>query len=286
MKRDAKTKLLVQHNEAKEKLLDRIEKGRIISTEVRSAYTDTATVKEKDWLKSKEREHSKWNKFNLKLLETMFTNDHEQSFYANNIALRSYNAFTEFRTKIGWLADDIDSHINSLESILESIDLYQVTESNNSDFEFSSKSRNQVFIVHGHDNEVKQEVARFIEKLGFEPIILHEQASSSRTIIEKIEEYSNVGFGVILYTPCDVGATQSESDNLQGRARQNVVFEHGYLIGKLGRKNVCALVKGELEKPNDISGIVYTSMNNGNWQIDFAKELKASGYDVDMNKVV
>ena len=66
--------------------------------------------------------------------------------------------------------------------------------------------KSQVFIVHGHDDLAKIETARFIEKLGFKPIILHEQASSGQTIIEKIENYSNVGFGVVLYTPCDIGA--------------------------------------------------------------------------------
>jgi len=145
--------------------------------------------------------------------------------------------------------------------------------------------KNKVFIVHGHDNETKLEIARFIEKIGFEPIILHEQASNSKTIIEKIESYSDVGFGVVLYTDCDVGAKKSEFKNLNKRARQNVVFEHGFLIGKLGRSNVCSLVKGNIETPNDISGVVYTSMDSGNWQIELAKEMKASGYEVDMNKV-
>ena len=146
---------------------------------------------------------------------------------------------------------------------------------------------NKVFIVHGHDNLAKTEVARFIEKLGFEPIILHEQASSGKTIIEKIESYSNVGFGVVLYTPCDFGASQSDKKDVKSRARQNVVFEHGYLIGKLTRSNVCALVKGEVEKPNDISGVVYIPMDNrGAWQIALSKEMRNSGYDVDMNKVI
>lgn len=149
-----------------------------------------------------------------------------------------------------------------------------------------SYDKNKVFIVHGHNNEVKLEVARFIEKMGFKPIILHEQASNSQTIIEKIESYSDVGFGIVIYTPCDVGAINSENPKLNYRARQNVVFEHGFLIGKLGRSNICSLVKGEVETPNDISGIVYTSMDSTNWHIELAKEMKASGYAVDMNKVI
>jgi predicted nucleotide-binding protein len=143
----------------------------------------------------------------------------------------------------------------------------------------------KVFIVHGHDELLKNEIARFIEKLNLEPIILHEQASSGKTIIEKIEEYSNVGFGIALYTPCDVGDKKSEKIELKPRARQNVVFEHGFLIGKIGRENVCALVKGQLEKPNDISGVVYISTDE-EWRLSLAKEMRNSGYQIDMNLVI
>jgi len=143
--------------------------------------------------------------------------------------------------------------------------------------------KTKVFIVHGHDNETKQEVARFIESIGLEAIILHEQASRSMTIIEKIEHYSSeVNFAVVLYTPCDKGRGAKETNILaRDRARQNVVFEHGYLMAKIGRGNVCALVKGEIETPSDISGVVYTPLDtNGGWKIELTKELKACGYSV------
>ena len=145
----------------------------------------------------------------------------------------------------------------------------------------------KVFIVHGHDNLAKTETARFIEQMGFQPVVLHEQASSGKTIIEKIEKYSNVGFGIVLYTPCDIGGKSGDNPELNPRARQNVVFEHGYLIGKLGRRNVCGLVKNIVETPNDISGVVYIPMDeHGAWKLALAKELRGSGYDVDMNKVI
>ena len=146
--------------------------------------------------------------------------------------------------------------------------------------------KSKVFIVHGHDTAAKEAVARFVEKIGLEAIILHEQASSGHTIIEKIEENTNVGFGIVLYTPCDLGASKGEKDHLKPRARQNVIFEHGYLIGKIGRENVCALVKGDIETPNDISGVVYIKMDEGDgWKLAVAKEMKKSGYDVDLNKI-
>ncbi len=139
----------------------------------------------------------------------------------------------------------------------------------------------QVFIVHGHDDVTKLDMANFISDLNLQPIILHTQANLGLTIIEKIEHYSNVGFAVILYTPCDVG---NKVGLLTGafRARQNVVFEHGYFIAKLGRDRVSALVKGEVETPSDIDGIVYVSMdNNGDWKEQLKRELQATGYQVD-----
>lgn len=143
--------------------------------------------------------------------------------------------------------------------------------------------KKKVFIVHGRDNESKQELSRYIESLGIEVIILHEQASSGMTIIEKIEHYSNeVGFAFVLYTACDHGRGIHETKvHPKNRARQNVVFEHGYLMAKLGRQNVCALVKGEIETPNDISGVVYVALDQaGAWKIEVNKELNACGYNI------
>lgn len=146
-----------------------------------------------------------------------------------------------------------------------------------------ARNKRKVFIVHGRDNAAKQEVARFIEQLGLEAIILHEQANAGMTIIEKIEHYSNdADFALILYTPCDKGRGSHES-HLQpkDRARQNVVFEHGYLMAKLGRENVCSLVKGNIETPNDISGVVYVSLDEyGAWKNEVYRELVSCGYNL------
>ncbi len=160
-------------------------------------------------------------------------------------------------------------------------------QTNNSKTVLNSADRSKVFIVHGHDQAAQTKVARFIEKLGLEAIILHEQASSGRTIIEKIEHYSNVDFAIVLYTPDDLGNVKIKADELNGRARQNVVFEHGYLIGKLGRENVVALVEPPIELPNDISGVVYINIDEGlAWQLQLAKEMKQSGYEINMNDLI
>lgn len=145
------------------------------------------------------------------------------------------------------------------------------------------RNKRKVFIVHGRDNEAKLEVSRYIENLGLEAIILHEQANLGMTIIEKIEHYSNdADFAIILYTPCDKGQGMHEAGKEpKNRARQNVIFEHGYLISKLGRENVCSLVKGEIETPNDMSGVVYVQLDPyEGWKRAVANELQSCGYSI------
>lgn len=141
----------------------------------------------------------------------------------------------------------------------------------------------KVFIVHGHNEAVNQEVARAIEKLGLGAIILREQPNSGQTIIEKFESYANtVNFAVILLTADD---QMPEADTF--RARQNVIFEMGYFMGALGRSHVMCLLQDKVEKPGDIDGVVYTSIDKvGVWKYSLVKELKACGYDVDANRIV
>ena len=147
---------------------------------------------------------------------------------------------------------------------------------------------NKIFIVHGHDDVAKLDMARTLEKAGFEAIILHEQPNAGRTIIEKFENYSDVGFAVILYTECDLGRDkETPAGSEKYRARQNVVFEHGFFIGKLGREHVCAFVKGNVETPGDLGGVLYIPMDsNGAWKMDLAKNMKAAGLTVDMNRFI
>lgn len=140
----------------------------------------------------------------------------------------------------------------------------------------------KIFIVHGHNGELKQSVARIVEKQGIEAIILSEQVNQGRTIIEKFEEYSEVDGAICLFTSDDTGKAKGEStDRL--RARQNVVLETGYFMGKLGRNHVVILSDDGIEMPSDLSGVVYT--NTSNWEIELLKEMKFMGYNIDFNKL-
>ena len=144
----------------------------------------------------------------------------------------------------------------------------------------------QVFVVHGRDDGTKAMVARVLEQLELEPIILQEQPDQGRTIIEKFEDYAQVGFAVILCTPDDVGALESEQHHLRPRPRQNVVLEWGFFLGKIGRNRVCALTKGDVEIPSDYAGVIYIHLDDaGAWQIRLVGELQSAGFPVDANKL-
>ncbi|MDD4157710.1 MAG: nucleotide-binding protein [Candidatus Cloacimonetes bacterium] len=150
---------------------------------------------------------------------------------------------------------------------------------------------NQIFVVHGHDEVMKQAVARTLEKLDLKPIILHEKPNQGRTIIEKFTDYADgVSFAVVLLSPDDKGYKKDQSSEAaKFRARQNVILELGFFIGKLGRHNVAVLFKNDLdfERPTDYDGVLYTSFDDaGKWQYDLMRELKAIGYDIDANKLV
>jgi len=145
----------------------------------------------------------------------------------------------------------------------------------------------QIFIVHGRDDGCKETVARFVERLDFKAVILHEQATiGSIGVVEKLEANADVVYAIILLTPDDVGRLQSE-DNLSPRARQNVIFEFGYFIGRLGRNRVCAMVKDRVELPSDLLGIVYIPFDPaGYWKLGLVRELKSLGLDVDANLAI
>lgn len=144
----------------------------------------------------------------------------------------------------------------------------------------------KVFVVHGHDEAALQGVARFLENIGLEAIILREQPDQGRTIIEKFEHCADdVGFAVVLLTPDDVARAVSDGHQFN-RARQNVIFELGYFSGKLGRGRACLLRTGDVEIPSDLYGVIYTDLDAaGGWKLKLVSEMKAAKLEFDPSKV-
>lgn len=181
--------------------------------------------------------------------------------------------------------------IKALQICLEAVDhdaygeLRQATSSSE-----SGAISNKVFVVHGHDTELKNDVERFIHEVGLVPIVLHRQPDQGKTLIEKFEHYCDVGYAFVLLTPDDIGYPRTQEDipdekrSHEYRARQNVIFEFGFFVGRLGRNRVCCLYKEGVVPPSDLSGLVYKKIERSldSQAYSIIKELKAAGYDIRM----
>ena len=149
---------------------------------------------------------------------------------------------------------------------------------------------NEVFVVHGHDAKLKNELEIFLAEIGLEPVVLHRQPDEGQTIIEKFEKHSDVGFALVLLTPDEVAylATQEGMPDAErakeNRARPNVIFEFGYFVGKLGRRRVCCLYTGDVVVPSDLQGLLYKPFARSVSEVSFdiMKELQAVGYQLTL----
>lgn len=151
-----------------------------------------------------------------------------------------------------------------------------------------ARGDNKVFVVHGHDEGSKNELEIVLKDLGLEPVVLHRLADQGRTIIEKFEQHSDVGYAIVLLTPDDIAYAATEdvladgARNKEWRARQNVVFELGFFFGSLGRERVCCLYKAPLTSPSDISGIVYKRFERSVEEVAYSlmRELRTAGFHI------
>ena len=205
-----------------------------------------------------------------------------------------YQSFTY--TRRSSVEDRLDDSIRMsytltalLESMIEEVKEYWPDEApadqRSGESTNAAQTSNKVFLVHGRDIDTKNTVARFLERIRLDPVVLQEKPDQGSTIIEKFERYASmVKFAVVLLTPDDEGSLSNGTGNAQPRARQNVIFELGYFVGKLGRDRTCALVKGNLEMLSDYYGVLYIPLNDGDgWQMRLIRELKSADYDVDAN---
>ena len=173
--------------------------------------------------------------------------------------------------------------MKQLEHIRLAIDLLKKMQQEELDaietLSMSEIQRKKVFVVHGHNEKVLSKTKEFLNKLQLEPVVLREQPNEGRTIIEKFERFSQVAFTVILLTPDDIcGDKGIPHEKHKFRARQNVILELGFFLGKLGRQSICVLYSQGVEIPSDYHGVLYVEFDESdNWQTKLTKELKAAG---------
>jgi len=268
--------LLVTRDKAKTELLDQVKIG--------EQLRDRA-IRSLDELEEAQKARYRWKDFvSLMLKKYVSPAEYAKGFEHSS---RGYNSMdASAGERLEEFRDDMKASLSELQS---AIDRLALLDEPTGPFERISQpeptDRLSVFVVHGHDEGAREGVARFLEKLGLTPVILHEKPNRGRTIFEKLEGHSSVGFAVVLLTPDDVGG--KDAANLRPRARQNVLLELGFFCGILTRAKVCALYKGGLELPSDFDGVAYVPFDDGGaWRMRLARELKACGFVVDFNRAV
>lgn len=272
-----KPSLVLPRSDVEKKIEQRIELGKELqSTEIRTeADLDLSRNNQK-----------KWESYNTEYLNRCFDSAVVSEEYSEVSGWGTIFMNATLGQRIQGFREGVENKITKLESIYERLELIpEETTVVEAPRKTITENRKAVFIVHGHDEATKTQVARFIEKLELEAVILHEQPNKGQTIIEKFESNaSKVGFAVVLLTPDDIGASKSSPDDVKGRARQNVILELGYFCGVLGRNNVCVLYKEDVEIPSDYVGVVYTPLDSSEgWHLKLAKEMKEAGLNVDLN---
>jgi len=275
--------LLISKEEAIEKISKQIERG---SQFKNSEITSMAE------LKNAQRAFYTWNDFNEELLTRMFDNPSIRDGYRKSFGI-GHVGTTPLTELIEEFRDDVDYYLRKLESIRSRVGIIEESPILLHQSPIPSTKRaisKNVFIVHGHDEEAKEAVARCIHKLDLNPIILNERPNTGKTIIEKFESSSeDIGFAVVLLTPDDIGYTKNKPEEIKPRARQNVILELGYFVAKLGRERVCALHKRDqdgkdIEIPSDYHGVIFLPMDS-NWRFQLAQEIKQVIRDIDLNKL-
>ncbi|MFH2049156.1 MAG: nucleotide-binding protein [bacterium] len=212
--------------------------------------------------------------------------------YLNDLRIAEFNglAFFSGEYKKNQWNSGVNKLLNIVDTMINEVKLFEKSDNYKIQEETLPELTNDIFIVHGHDEEMKNNVSSVIRKIGLNPIILNEQANKGQTIIEKFEKHSNTSFAVILLSPDDkIYPPKNSTENIKVRARQNVILEVGFFLGKLGRENVLLLLNkcDNFEVPSDCDGVIYTPYNNtGQWKWDMVKELQACGYFVDANDLL
>ena len=232
-----------------------------------------------------------WSDYTTELLRQIFTTDGPAKEFERGqhfAVFMSASPAEQFENEV----ERTTRQVGALRSIRARLELFEgATKGQPTSIQANAQAlqtiaSRDVFVVHGRDEAAKLAVARFLEKLDLNPVILHEQPDKGRTVIEKFEDHSaDARFAVVLLTPDDEGCLVGGEVNR--RARQNVVFELGYFIGKLGRNRVIALKLDSVEEPSDLHGVLYVPFDAGGaWKLVLARELKAANVDVDLNKVI
>jgi predicted nucleotide-binding protein len=229
-----------------------------------------------------ERVVRQWGDANQNLLRLLFDTADAADQYAERRPRLTIGRPIPHDDRVANIAKTLVFEVAAIEAQLESLGLLHEVESDAEEVRASVES---VFVVHGHDDAAVHQVARFLSSGGLKPRILRELPNAGKTIIEKFENYATTAYAIVLLTPDD--SCSNDSGHVEKRARQNVILELGYFIGRLGRERVCALYKDGTEIPSDYDGVLFVPFDDkGGWQWTLARELKAAHLNFDTDRAL
>lgn len=274
---DTSTGLLVSREEAEQRIEEQITKGREL--QARNLTNPVA-------LEVARSDFRRWSLFNAELLRQLFDSPamaREYDYSSTAYRVPDGSTFGDIVRELVGLVED---KINLLLSVQERLAIMHEQGERISIMPTAVLHQSRdVFLVHGHNTLAREAVARLLLQLNLTPIILGEEPNAGRTIVEKLEQSSDVAFAVVLLTGDDKGGMKEQND-LSPRARQNVILELGYFMGTLGRRRVCAVYEEGVELPSDLLGIGYVALDfAGLWRFKLAKELDSAGIQIDLRKV-
>lgn len=239
------------------------------------------------WRESWER----WVKLTAEGLKSAYSNPEPAKEFRDTSRTASIIG-GDINTEFEWQREALGRGINTLQSLRERLEYVEAPgdAAEPAPASATEPGEEQIFIVHGHAEDTKEAVGRLLEKTGDHAVVvLHEQPNEGRTLIEKFEDHARASdLAVVLLTADDVGGpapADSGQPTLLPRGRQNVVFELGFFVGRLGRSRVVVLIDEGVEQPSDFRGVVYISLDDDSWRYKLLQELRGAGLSFDLNKL-
>jgi predicted nucleotide-binding protein len=245
-----------------------------------------------DELEAAQSDFYTWGDFNKEFLRRRFTTPEIADEYAR-VAPFTVGGRISFAEDVAEFRERVGEKVRRLDSVKERIPLFEESPQVQAASGAVRKPRDaaeieSIFIVHGHDEGLKLAVHGFLRDVtDIDPVILHDQPSRGRTVLEKFEAVgSAAGYAIVLLSKDDVGGAAEESE-LRPRARQNVVWEFGFFAGAIGRSHVAVLYEEGVELPSDLHGLVYIPVDDGGgWKLLLARELKDAGIHLNAEKLI
>jgi len=265
------SQLRLAREEARRAISSRIEIGRHLFDNPIGGAADVSQMEQAVRL---------WGDENQNLLRRLFDAPSAADEYARRRPRLTLRRTAPLMERAASIAKALAIELVSLEVQLDALGLVHEAERDASPTVVQS-----VFLVHGHDEAALHEVARFVSEVGLHPRVLRELPDSGRTIIEKFEDYATTTYAIVLLTPDDT--CEGAAGASVRRARQNVILEMGYFIGRLGRHRVCTLYRAGTEIPSDYNGVLFVPLDpEGGWRWRLARELRAAKLPIDVDRAL